>query len=76
MQQLKECESNAKNKSQKKKCLDDFHRISEDYSKFLKKNAIRKVRHGADRRKIYTKTAKRNYETILWERSKKSLKGR
>ena len=53
MQRLKDCESKAKNKSQNKRCLDEFHRISEDYSKFLKKNAIIKGPHYADR-KQYT----------------------
>ena len=55
MQRLKECESKAKNKSQKKKCSNEFNRRWDDYSKFLNKKSIRKGRHGADRRKYTPK---------------------
>ena len=33
-----DCEKSAKNKSQKSKCLKEFNKIWEEYSKFLKKN--------------------------------------
>jgi len=55
MQRLKQCESKAKNKSQKKKCSNEFNRRWDDYSKFLNKKSIRKGRHGADRRKYTPK---------------------
>tara|TARA_B100001063_G_C16700338_1_gene522219 strand:- start:532 stop:1302 length:771 start_codon:yes stop_codon:yes gene_type:complete len=53
MQRLKQCESKAKNKSQKKKCLNEFNKRWSDYSKFLNKKSIRKGRNYADR-KQYT----------------------
>jgi hypothetical protein len=55
MQRLKLCESKAKNKSQKKKCSNEFNRRLDEYSKFLNKKSIRKGRHGADRRKYTPK---------------------
>ena len=53
MQRLKQCESKAKNKSQKRKCSNEFNRRWNDYSKFLNKKSIRKGRNNADR-KQYT----------------------
>ena len=53
MQRLKQCESKVKNKSQKKKCLNEFNKRWSDYSKFLNKKSIRKGRNYADR-KQYT----------------------
>ena len=38
MKVLNDCEKSAKNKSQKSKCLKEFHKTWEEYSKFLKKN--------------------------------------
>ena len=38
MKVLNDCEKSAKNKYQKSKCLKDFHKTWEEYSKFLKKN--------------------------------------
>ena len=55
MQRLKQCESKAKNKSQKKKCSNEFNRRWDDYSKFLNKKSIRKGRNYADRRKYTPK---------------------
>tara|TARA_Y100001958_G_C21223083_1_gene548445 strand:- start:538 stop:1410 length:873 start_codon:yes stop_codon:yes gene_type:complete len=53
-QRLNKCEKTAKNnKNKKKKCLDEFNKTWEDYSKFLKKNAVRKGPRYADR-KQYT----------------------
>jgi len=55
MQRLKQCESKAKNKSQKKKCLNEFNKRWSDYSKFINKKSIRKGRNYADRRKYTPK---------------------
>jgi hypothetical protein len=55
MQRLKQCESKAKNKSQKEKCLNEFNKRWSDYSKFINKKSIRKVRNYADRRKYTPK---------------------
>ena len=55
MQRLKQCESKAKNKSQKKKCSNEFNKTWNEYSKFLNKKSIRKGRHDADRRKYTPK---------------------
>ena len=55
MQRLKQCESKAKNKSQKKKCLNEFNKRCSDYSKFLNKKSIRKGRNYSDRRKYTPK---------------------
>jgi hypothetical protein len=55
MQRLKQCESKAKNKSQKKKCSNEFNRRWNDYSKFLNKKSIRKGRNYADRRQYTPK---------------------
>ena len=52
-QRLKKCEKTAKNKNQKKKCLNEFNKTWEDYSKFLEKNAVRGGRNYADK-KQYT----------------------
>ena len=75
MQRLKECKSKAKNKSQKKKCSNEFNKTWDEYSKFLKKNAIRKGRHGADRRQ-YTPKQQREIMKQFFGKDKKSpLKG-
>lgn len=55
MQRLKQCESKAKNKSQKKKCSNEFNKRWSDYSKFLNKKSIRKGRNYADRRQYTPK---------------------
>lgn len=67
---LKKCEKTAKNKYQKKKCLDEFHKTWEDYSKFLKKNAIRGGPHYADRKK-YTPKQQREIMKRFFSKSKK-----
>ena len=37
MKVLRDCEKSAKNKSQKKKCMNKFQNTWEEYSKFLRK---------------------------------------
>lgn len=75
MQRLKQCESEAKNKSQKKKCSNEFNKTWNEYSKFLKKNAIRKVRHGADRRKYTPKQQREIMKQFFGKDQKGPLKG-
>ena len=75
MQRLKDCESKAKNKSQNKRCLDEFHRISEDYSKFLKKNAIIKGPHYADRKQYTPKQQREIMKQFFGKDQKNPLKG-
>lgn len=55
-QRLRKCEKTANNnKNKKKKCLDEFHKTWGDYSKFLKKNAVRKGPRYADRKQYTSK---------------------
>ena len=75
MQRLKQCESKAKNKSQKKKCSNEFNKTWNEYSKFLNKNAIRKVRHGADRRKYTPKQQREIMKQFFGKDQKSPLKG-
>ena len=75
MQRLKQCESKAKNKSQKKKCSNEFNRRWNEYSKFLNKKSIRKVRHGADRRKYTPKQQREIMKQFFGKDQKSPLKG-
>jgi hypothetical protein len=73
MQRLKKCEKTARNKNQKKKCLDEFNKTWEDYSTYLNKNSIRKGRNYADR-KQYTPKQQREIMKQFFGKNQKGGK--
>jgi hypothetical protein len=72
-QRFKKCEKTAKNKYQKKKCLDEFNKTWTDYSRFLKKNAIRGGPRYADR-KQYTPKQQREIMKRFFGKNQKGGK--